>query len=263
MCLILFACDSHPDYSLIFAANRDEYYSRSAVALGFWEDAPDILAGRDLEAKGTWLGMTRNGRLCALTNFRGTTPPLRDPPSRGNLVRDFLAGTATPKDYLEGVKANGHRYNGFNLLAADGSGLHHYSNKGDAVSRFGPGVYGISNCSLGTPWPKIVKGKEGLTRMTSGEGPLTIEGLLNLLEDRSFPPPDTAFPDGPDREMERVLSPLFIEGDVYGTRSSSVILMKRTGEVTFAERTFVHQGEGSAEGQTRAFEFTLPGQGVS
>lgn len=258
MCLILFVYKGHPDYSLICAANRDEYYQRPTLALDFWDDAPDILAGRDLEAKGTWLGMTRTGRIAALTNFRGTTPPLPDPPSRGRLIRDFLAGTTSPKDYLDRVKTVGHLYNGFNLLAGDGDNLFHYSNKGSDVSDFKPGIYGLSNCSLGTRWPKIVKGKDRLAKMVSGEEPLSVEALFKLLQDRSFPPDDALPLDHPDRDMERMLSPLFVESQHYGTRSSSVILIRKTGEVTFAERTFEHHEEGSVEVETRQFEFSIP-----
>ncbi|MEE8399208.1 MAG: NRDE family protein [Desulfobacterales bacterium] len=257
MCLILFAYKDHPDYSMIVAANRDEYYQRPTLALDFWEDAPDILAGRDLEAKGTWLGMSRTGRIAALTNFRGAAPPLTDPPSRGELIRDFLAGKTSPEDYLQRVRAMGHQYNGFNLLAGEGNALCHYSNRGSGVSDFKPGIYGLSNDTLGSQWPKIVKGKAGFARMISGETPLSVEALFELLEDRSFPPDDALPPDDPGRDMARIVSPLFVEGQHYGTRSSSVILIKKTGEVTFAERTFVHHEEGSVEQEIRKFEFVV------
>lgn len=257
MCLILFAYNNHPDYPLVLAANRDEYYRRPTRPLDFWPDAENILAGRDLEARGTWLGITRNGRLAALTNLRGTSAPITDAPSRGDLVKDFLAGTESPEQYLERIRTVGHRYNGFNLLVGDSRHLFYYSNQVTAIHRFEPGVYGISTCLLGTRWPKIEKGKAGLAALVSESTGMRTEDLFQILEDRSLPPDKDIPRTGLDRNWERTLSPLFIESETYGTRSSSVIFMEKTGRVTFAERTFEKGKDGSSARETRKFEFDM------
>jgi len=256
MCLILFAHKVHPDYSLILAANRDEYYHRPTSPLAFWDDEPDILAGRDLEAKGTWLGISRNGRLGALTNFRDTTPPDRNAPSRGSLVTDFLAGTATPKQYLQQIRIAGHRFNGFNLLVGDRENLCYYSNKGSDIHQFIPGIYGISTCLLGTQWPKISKGIAEISKLLSAHEEILPEDLLKLLLDRSCPPDDQLPRTGFDRDRERMFAPLFIQSEGYGTRASSVILITNAGKVTFIERTFV-PNQPPDESNTRRFEFLI------
>jgi uncharacterized protein with NRDE domain len=259
MCLILFAYNSHPDYSLILAANRDEYYRRPTRPLDFWSDAPDILAGRDLEAQGTWLGISRNGRLAGLTNLRGKSAPIADAPSRGDLVSGFLAGVETPMAYLERIQGIGHHFNGFNLIVGDSRHLYYYSNQGSTIHHFDPGVYGISTCQLGTQWPKIEKGKTGLADRIAGKSAPDPEDLFRILEDRTFPPDRDIPLTGLDRGWERTLSPLFIESDTYGTRSSSVILVAKTGMVTFAERTFKKGTAGSSAQETRRFEFEAEG----
>ena len=259
MCLILFAYRSHPDYPLILAANRDEYYRRPTSPLDFWPDERDLLAGRDLEARGTWIGVSRSGRLAALTNLRGASAPIIEAPSRGDLVKGFLAGIEPPEQYLNRIKTVGYRYNGFNLVVGDGDHLFHYSNQGSAIHRFEPGVYGVSTCLLGTQWPKIEKGKAGLADRISDDKEIQTEDFFQILEDRTFPPDQDIPHTGLDRGWERTLSPLFIESDAYGTRSSSVIFMERTGKVTFAERTFEKGKDGASACGTREFEFDIEG----
>ena len=129
MCLILFLYNKHPDYRLILAANRDEFYDRPTTPMAFWDDAPDVLAGRDLKGSGTWLGITKSGRIAGITNFREPDLFKPDAPSRGLLISHYLTGTESPKIYLKHIKPTGHRYNGFNLILGDESGLYYYSNK--------------------------------------------------------------------------------------------------------------------------------------
>jgi len=191
-----------------------------------------------------------------LTNFRGTTPPDRNAPSRGILVRDFLTGKMSPKDYLEQIKTIGHQFNGFNLLVGDKEYLGYYSNKGSDIHQFKAGVYGISTCLLGTSWPKINKGIEELSKLISPNRKMVLEDFFKLLEDRSCPSDDLLPQTNFDRERERLFAPLFIESEGYGTRSSSILLIKKTGEITFAERTFVPKKR-PIENQTRHFEFVL------
>lgn len=256
MCLILLSYDIHPVYRVVLAANRDEYYDRPTKSLGFWDDISDILAGRDLKRNGVWLGVTRTGRIAAITNYREPFLRLENAPSRGLLVSDFLAGRESPQHYLDHIKTIGHRYNGFNLLVGDRSGLFYYSNKGSDVQKLKPGLYGLSNHLLDTPWPKIAKGKAALQTLLEGSGRIDLEDVFQILADRSYPPDDQLPDTGVERDWERVLSPLFITSPSYGTRSSSVVVMEKTGQVTFAERTFEPQQAESPENQTRIFNLT-------
>lgn len=225
MCLILFGYRCHPAFSLVLAANRDEFHARPTDPVDFWDDAPEVLAGRDRIAGGTWLGVTRGGRFAALTNIREPDRQRSDAPSRGALVADYLRGDTAPGDYLHALTTEAERYNGFNLLVGDRTELWYYANRGARPLRLAPGLYGLSNALLDTPWPKVERGRHGLAAiLDSPDGPRP-EALLELLADRS-PPPDDELPDtgvGPARE--RLLAPLFIAGETYGTRSSSVLLI--------------------------------------
>lgn len=257
MCLILLSYDIHPVYRVVLAANRDEYYDRPTKPLAFWDDISDILAGRDLKRLGVWLGVTRTGRIAAITNYREPFLRLENAPSRGLLVSDFLSGMESPKHYLDNIKAIGHRYNGFNLFVGDRSGLFYYSNKGNTIQKLKPGLYGLSNHLLDTPWPKIEKGKAALGALLEGRDKIDLEDVFHILADRSNPPDDRLPDTGVDRDWERVLSPLFITSPSYGTRSSSVVVMESTGRVIFAERTFEPQQAELSENQTRIFNFTI------
>lgn len=254
MCLILLSYRNHPSYRLILAANRDEFYDRPTAPLGFWDEAPHVLAGRDLKSGGTWLGITKAGRICAITNFRDPAVQLTDAPSRGLLVANYLKGSESPQIYLQKVKEAGERYNGFNLLAGDESGIFYCSNRTDKIVRLSPGIHGLSNNLLDTPWPKVAKGKRCLEKILSSSE-IDCESLFELLSDRNMPP-DSDLPDtGVGIEWERLLSPLFIRSEIYGTRSSSIVLIGKEN-ITFMERTYTIDGTGSMKHETR--EFTLP-----
>jgi uncharacterized protein with NRDE domain len=237
MCLILFSYRQHPCFRLILAANRDEFYNRPTQPLAFWKDEPDILAGRDLEGGGTWLGMSGKGRIAALTNYRDPSLVVSDAPSRGNLVSGFLKDECTPESFFSRLQEDRKRYTGFNMLAGDGESLLYYSNVRNKIIHLKPGIFGISNRFLDTPWPKVVRGKSLLTPFFKMEHPDT-DGMLDVLRDQEYPP-DAELPDtGVGPEWERILSPIFITSEVYGTRSSSVILVENNREVVFVERTY-------------------------
>ncbi|MEH7107889.1 NRDE family protein [Bacillus sp. JJ1764] len=238
MCLILFAYKVHPIYKLLVAANRDEFLQRPTLSAHYWEDHPEILAGRDLEKLGTWMGVTRYGRMAALTNYRNPNESLKGKRSRGELVANSLHYAGQLDDYLEKVKKEGHFYPGYNLLVGDVNELYYYSNVGLTLEKLEPGIYGVSNHLLNTEWPKVKKGKEGLLKILSENPDNLVERLLGLLED-SDPVPDELLPKtGVTLEWERVLSPLFIKSENYGTRSSTVLLMSDQ-EVQYVERVFV------------------------
>ncbi len=256
MCLILLAWDSHPDYSLIVAANRDEFYDRPSAPADFWADAPSILGGRDLRAGGTWLGIDRRGRFAAVTNYRqGQREPAAQH-SRGRLVSDFLTMELQPRAYIEQVEQAADRYNGFNLIVGDGRELHYFSNREGVPRPLNPGVYGLSNHLLDSPWPKVTSGKTALRALVQRGGPGLVNDLFTSLSDRSQPADHLLPETGISREWERLLSAAFISSDGYGTRSSTVVLVGRDGRVVFAERSFGPRGD---SGEEVRFEFALTG----
>lgn len=253
MCLIFIAYKHHSRYPLVVAANRDEFYVRPTAAAGFWAQRPDLLAGRDLEGGGTWLGITRSGRFAAVTNYREPEKTRTDAPSRGQLATEFLLGEDPPMDYLQRVSARSAEYNGFNLLVRDESALCWYSNRADGPLELSPGVYALSNHLLDTHWPKVARGKEGFHSILSDEA-LDENALLDLLADRTAALEEELPDTGVGCELERVLSPIFISSDNYGTRSSSVVILDRTGRARFVERSY---GPGGRRTGTVEYEFPL------
>lgn len=203
MCLILVAWRVHPDYPLVVAANRDEFFARPTAPVAFWPEMPQILSGRDLEAGGSWMGVTQIGRFAALTNFRDPAHNRKDAPSRGALVADFLAGNEAPQRYLERIAARGRRYNGYNLLLSDGETLWWSSNMGGEARPLVPGMYGVSNHLLDTPWPKIGAGKTALTRALD-QLPVD-EALFDLLRDDGIHPDEHLPQTGIPLDWERLL----------------------------------------------------------
>ncbi|PJC75322.1 MAG: hypothetical protein CO012_03610 [Syntrophobacterales bacterium CG_4_8_14_3_um_filter_49_14] len=235
MCLLLFSFMMHPQYSLVLAANRDEDYDRPSAPAAFWDDAPNILAGRDLKEWGTWLGITKKGRIAALTNYRDPASVKEGAPSRGWLVSDFLRGHEEPLTYLQNLALRADQYNSFSLILGDLSRLYYFSNR-DGLFALSPGLYGLSNHTLDTPWSKVERGKEALGLLLFRDQEPLPEEIFNILTDRSMPD-DESLPDtGVGREWERILSPIFISSPTYGTRSSTVLMIDRKGHVTFVER---------------------------
>ncbi|MDO9515140.1 MAG: NRDE family protein, partial [Syntrophales bacterium] len=208
MCLILFSYRSHPTCPLILAANRDEFYERPTAPASFWKEAPDMLAGRDLKDGGTWLGITKSGRMAAITNYRDPRTLKEGVPSRGGLVSGFLRGDETPGEYIRRIRRGSDRYNGFNLILGDGSGLFCFSNITDVFQEISPGTHGISNHFLDTPWPKVKRGTHLLDGLISRcQDPLTDE-IFQILADTSRPD-DRDLPDtGVGLVWERMLSSL-------------------------------------------------------
>ena len=260
MCLILFAYAHHPDYRLVLAANRDEFYQRPTASLAFWKDYPDILAGRDLQQMGTWMGVTRRGRLAAVTNYREARPQHPDAPSRGALVTDFLTSDLPPGDYLAQIQAKSHRYNGFNLIVGDADSLYYYSNRGGRIQALAPGIYGLSNHLLDSPWPKIEQGKAELSGLLQDGQPVDAERVLQLLQHQNQVPDHLLPQTGVSLDWERVLSPIFITSPTYGTRCSSVLLMEKTGHLRFLETTWRPAQDYPHPVHTRRFKFQIEPQ---
>lgn len=246
MCLITLAWQAHPDYPLVLAANRDEFYQRGAAPARFWEESPLVLAGRDLSAGGTWLGVTRQGRVAALTNYR-EPGAVRGERSRGLLVSAFLQGDSEPMAYAQAVADAGGHYGGFNLLVGTPREMVVVSNRGMAPRHLPAGVHGLSNHLLDTPWPKVEKARAALTGQLAAPSE---DALLQLLADHQIAP-DAELPDtGVGLMMERLLSPLFIRSPQYGTRVSTALLVGRD-RIRFSEQTF-NEGE---PGEISRFSF--------
>ncbi|WML38043.1 NRDE family protein [Neobacillus sp. OS1-2] len=193
MCLILFAYQVHPEYKLIVAANRDEFYQRPTAPAHFWEDQPEILAGRDLEKMGTWMGVTASGRFAALTNYRNPRESTDGKHSRGELVADALKYNGDSKDYMKQIVRHKDLFPGYNLLAGDGDELFYYSNIGNKLEKLEPGLYGVSNHLLNSGWPKVQKGKEGLAQIIYGKKEELVEKLFLLLQNTD-PAQDESLP---------------------------------------------------------------------
>jgi uncharacterized protein with NRDE domain len=244
MCLILVAWHAHPDYPLVLAANRDEYHARAAAPAGWWKQ-PQILAGRDLSAGGTWLGVTRDGRFAALTNFRDPARQLGDAVSRGAIVPATLAAAVPVAVRLEQLGHEANAYNAFNLIFSDREQLAVYESVEGKGRLLGPGVYGLSNHLLDTPWPKVVTAKAALgvalTRLPDEQS------LLELLRDGQQPEDDQLPRTGVSVDWERLLSSAFIRAPDYGTRCSTILLIDRYGAVRFTEWTWDASGMPAGE----------------
>ncbi|HET8864920.1 MAG TPA: NRDE family protein [Gracilimonas sp.] len=239
MCLITFAYKHHPEYNLILAGNRDEFYERPARKAQFWTDEgyPDILAGKDLKGGGTWLGVNKDGRWGALTNFRDPKIQKEDPPSRGELVLDYLRLDYSAMDYLQEITKKADEYNGFNLLLWDSKGFYHYSNQNKRVTNITEGIHGISNALLDTPWPKVTLAKRRLEEVVDREE-IDKEQLFKLLKDETKASEDELPVTGIPRHLEKAVSSVFIKTENYGSRCSTILLIDKEGKIDFAERQF-------------------------
>ena len=241
MCLILLAWKQRGDLPLVVAANRDEDFSRPTAPAAFWNDHPGILAGRDLSAGGTWLGTSRSGRFAAITNYRSPSNRRTDAPSRGALVADFLRDSRSPAEYLESLQASAHAYNGFSLLVGDRDQLWCYSNRGLDPQPLAPGIHGLSNHLLNTPWPKVRRGVRALETLMRGEA--CPGAFLDLLDDTTIAADDELPDTGVGPQRERWLSAMRLVGGSYGTRCSTVLRMLGTGEAELHERTWDMDGQ--------------------
>lgn len=244
MCLIVLAWQSHPDFPLVVAANRDEFLARPAMPAHWWNDAPDLLAGRDLEAGGTWMGLSRSGRFAALTNYRDPEQRRTGVPSRGLLVRRALEAPTDAIATLTEFALDSSGYAGFNLLVSDGRQLCVHESTTGSVRALAPGIYGMSNHLLDSPWPKLERARTALTAaLPTLPDP---SAFLELLRDTTAAPDHHLPQTGVSLEWERWLAPAFIRAPGYGTRCSSLVTVGRNGETRFDEWTW------SADGSLRS-----------
>jgi uncharacterized protein with NRDE domain len=238
MCLILFAHEIHPEFPLVIAANRDEFYSRPTETAKWWETEPGLLGGRDLIGGGSWFGVNRQGKFAAITNVREPERFNTEAPSRGPLVTDYLLDPIHPKEYFEKIRKSGKEYNGFNLLLGFHKDIYYFSNRSEDFEKLAPGVYGLSNHLLDTPWPKVEKGKTKLKKAL-GNGQIEPDQLFDDLLDKDQAPDKELPATGVPLEWERGLSAMFIELENYGTRCSTLLLRDRDDQIYFEERSYI------------------------
>jgi uncharacterized protein with NRDE domain len=252
MCLILIGWRAHPEFPCVLAANRDEFHDRPSAAAGWWEGPAGILAGRDLKEGGTWLGVTRHGEFAALTNFRDGRARRSDAPSRGTLVAEVLEARRSVADTLRKLREVGPRYNPFNMILSDGERLGIYESVRGEGRELEPGIYGLSNDVLDTPWPKVRNAKSGLSAALADARDDT--KILHFLRD-DRPAADTELPrTGVNLEWERLLSSAFIRAADYGTRCSTVLRIDRLGRASFDEWSWDRTG---AEIGRQSFRFAV------
>jgi len=243
MCLVVLSHGIHPDYPVVLVGHRDEFHSRPTAAIGWWQDRPDVLAGRDLKAGGTWLGVARSGRWAVVTNFRQPGDPPRDSPSRGELVTDFLGSALPVGQAASALATKASTYAGFTLLVSDGVDVACVTNRPEPhVQVLGTGTYGLSNARLDDPWPKVVRSRRRVEGLLA-KGPPDPTGLFGALADRTEADDDSLPDTGLGLAVERRLSPAFIAGSEYGTRSATVLTIDREGTVRITERRFAAHGE--------------------
>ncbi len=239
MCLITFSYKTHPRYKLIVAANRDEFYERPTRKAQFWtnEQLPDILAGKDMKANGTWMGISKKGKWGALTNYRDPSNIKENAPTRGNLVLDFLKSEMDENSYLENVQKKAQDYNGFNLLIGSYDSLYHFSNETNAITEIEPGIHGVSNALLDTNWPKLDHAKKELERITSKEK-FNKEEAFEILKNPVKAPDEQLPSTGIPYEWEKAVSSIFIKTDNYGTLCSTLLFVDYEGNAEFTERRY-------------------------
>jgi len=257
MCLMIFAHQTSARYPLVVAANRDEFHARPTAASQFWSDYPGLLAGQDLDQGGTWMGVTRDARFAAITNYRDPSRTAAAPRSRGALPLDYLTGQREPQAYLQDIAAQAAEYAGFSLLLGDRNSLWYFTNSLPSAERtplcLQPGIYGLSNARLDTLWPKVELGKTRLKSLLDKE-PLCHDALAAVVSDRRLADLQALRPHGMETEMDQLLSAQFIVAGRYGTRSSTTLWMDGNGLASWRELGFDELGEIR---DVREFDFAL------
>jgi len=255
MCILFLAINQHKEFPLIILANRDEFQERPTKSAHFWKEYPDLLAGRDEKEGGTWLGVTRTGRISALTNYRDIPLHKEGRLSRGLLVRDYLMSEKSSKEYLDFLVADKDKYNPYNILIGNKEELFVYNNISNEIQKLENGFHGLSNAYLNSPWVKLSRGIEAM-RNHILDNKINPEELFSIMQDETKAP-DELLPDtGVGLEKERFLSSIFLKSPVYGTRSTAMLLFDRHNTVSFYEKSYNPNGETVGEFQV---EYNLLG----
>lgn len=256
MCILFIAINQHKEFPLIILANRDEFQERPTTAAHFWKEYPDLLAGRDEKEGGTWLGVTRQGKISALTNYRDIPLHKEGRLSRGHLVRDYLISEKSSKEYLDFLIRERGNYNPYNILIGNKEELFVYNNISNETNKLEDGFHGLSNAYLNSPWPKLNRGVEAMKNYILNNE-INHDELFSIMKDETKAP-DELLPDtGVGLEKERFLSSIFLKSPVYGTRSTAILLFDRHNAVSFYEKSYSPNGDTVGEFQS---EFNLVGE---
>ncbi len=253
MCLLLLSYKTNPNYKLVIAANRDEFYDRPTALLHNWENHSELFAGKDLKEQGTWLGITKKGKIAAITNYRDMTKIKSNAPTRGKIVTDFLLNKILPEEYSITLIETSDIYNGYNLIYGHIDNLFYFSNISKRPVKLSAGIFGLSNHFLDSPWPKVVKSKKLFSKILQEPNP-SKNKLFELLKDNEIYPDETLPETGLGIELERMVSPIFTATEKYGTRSSSVIFVDFENNVDFTEKSYNSK---SKEWITSSFSFKV------
>ncbi|NND71750.1 MAG: NRDE family protein [Rhodothermales bacterium] len=241
MCVAVIAFHAVPGHPLVIVSNRDEFHGRESARAHVWDDDPTVIAGRDLEKGGTWLGTTVTGRVALITNYR-ELDDTEYRKSRGHLVSDFLMSSHSASDYAEKSFDHGSDYAGYNLLLFDGESLAYVSNRSTKIEYPDQGVYGLSNHLLETPWPKVLRSKTAVSKYLEDNQALPVEDLIGTMRDTTIAPDEKLPSTGVPIELERALSSVFISGDRYGTRCTTVVSIGNEGQISLTEQTYRPNG---------------------
>ncbi len=255
MCTILFSYKTTPGYRLILAANRDEFLHRDTAPLAYLDDRKEVLAGRDFQGGGTWLGLNSKGNIGAITNFREPQIVDHESPSRGEILVQYLTANVTSAGFLSKLEEKANEYRGFNLLLGDKNAMYYYSNRSKGMLKLRPGIYGLSNHFLDSDWPKVRRGKVLLNKVLS-QTTFNTDNLFSMLCDTHQPSKEQLPDTGVDEIWERLLASIFITSTSYGTRSSAVITVKENGYTEFRERTYLHGADGWQTGHEKCYTIT-------
>lgn len=255
MCILFIANKQRQDIPFIMAANRDEFHARPTAPSSFWKSNPDVLGGIDLEALGTWMGVTRNGKIAALTNIRAPEVTITDALSRGGVVKEWLVNnTVSYEEYTHTLSSSRHRYNGYNLVFGTISDLAVYNNHSDRIDTINEGIYGLSNADIHTPWPKVSRGIAALSDYVCQADTVDNEALFDLLKNQEKATDDVLPATGVPLEWERALSSIFIVMPTYGTRTSTIVTVDANNMLYWEERTFDTKGKTIS---SQSFHFSL------
>lgn len=253
MCLIFLSYKQNKEYPLIVLANRDEFYNRPTQAADYWNENPNILGGKDLEGGGTWMGVTKNGYMAMLTNYRDIANIIPNAPTRGKLVADYLLGEFSPKEYLAALSRTASRYNGYSLIVGSFNDPWYYSNYQNKLVQLGTGFYGLSNALLNNKWPKVETGKSMLSPLLS-KNKIDKNALFDVMTNPNVATDKQLPQTGLPLEKERAVSSMFIRTKEYGTRCTTLIIVDKSGKVDFTERPFEN---GLATGEEYNFSFQV------
>lgn len=248
MCLVIIAHQVDPAYPLVVAGNRDEFHLRPTQDAHWWPDKPDVLGGRDLQAGGTWLALHRNGRFATVTNFRDAQPPAGNLASRGHLITAFLDGNESPSDFVATIE--GERYGGFNLLVTDDKQLAYLSNRDGDARLLPPGIYGVANATLDTPWPKVERSKAALVALLKTDA-INETSLLRMLGDRNRARVDEVETGGHPFDKAHALTAPFVVLPDYGTRCSTIVIRDERGSIRMTEKRFAANGQSVGQSDFR------------